>query len=183
MCRMTHPLRVWQNTHLESSMAKRFYPAVLEKGAKGTFGAWFPDFADCVAAGRSQEEAIQKAELELARRCRTRCSNGRRRCPSRPRSRPSSFRRAAASSRSSPSASSRRTRRSASTSICRSDCSIAADETAAEYGMSRSSFFGLAISSMVGLSFGGYGAPLLRPRAAKAAEPGGEKTRTKRSGR
>ena len=49
-------------------MAKRFYPAVLEKGAKGTFGVWFPDFPDCVAAGRSQEEAIEKAEHALAHR-------------------------------------------------------------------------------------------------------------------
>jgi predicted RNase H-like HicB family nuclease len=47
-------------------MVKRFYPAVLEKGSKGTFGAWFPDFPDCVAAGRSQEEAIEKAERELS---------------------------------------------------------------------------------------------------------------------
>src|SRR5215469_3341060 len=47
-------------------MAKRFYPAVLERGAKGTFGAWFPDFPGCVAAGRTQEEAIEKAEIVLA---------------------------------------------------------------------------------------------------------------------
>src|SRR5271155_4512047 len=47
-------------------MTKRFYPAVLEKGTKGTFGTWFPDFPDCVAAGHSQDEAIQKAELALS---------------------------------------------------------------------------------------------------------------------
>lgn len=48
-------------------MEKRLYPAVLERGPKGTFGAWFPDFPGCVAAGRSQEEAIGKAEATLAR--------------------------------------------------------------------------------------------------------------------
>jgi predicted RNase H-like HicB family nuclease len=39
---------------------------VLERGPKGTFGAWFPDFPGCVAAGRLQEEAIAKAENALA---------------------------------------------------------------------------------------------------------------------
>jgi len=47
-------------------MKKRFYPAVLERGARETFGAWFPDFPGCVAGGRSQEEAIGKAEHTLA---------------------------------------------------------------------------------------------------------------------
>lgn len=48
-------------------MARRYYPAVLERGGKGTYGVWFPDFPDCVAGGTSQEGAIQKAELVLAR--------------------------------------------------------------------------------------------------------------------
>ena len=47
-------------------MPKRLYPAVLERGARETFGAWFPDFPGCVAGGRSQEEAIQRAEARLA---------------------------------------------------------------------------------------------------------------------
>ena len=47
-------------------MKKRHYPAVLERGPKGSFGAWFPDFPGCVAGGRSQEEAIAKAENALA---------------------------------------------------------------------------------------------------------------------
>lgn len=47
-------------------MQKRLYPAVLERGARDTFGAWFPDFPGCVAGGRSQEEAIQRAETRLA---------------------------------------------------------------------------------------------------------------------
>jgi predicted RNase H-like HicB family nuclease len=47
-------------------MKKRFFPAVLERGPKGTYGAWFPDFPGCVGGGRSQEEAIEKAENALA---------------------------------------------------------------------------------------------------------------------
>src|SRR6266480_4671252 len=47
-------------------MKKRLYPAVLERGPKATFGAWFPDFPGCVAAGKSQEQAIERAENALA---------------------------------------------------------------------------------------------------------------------
>jgi predicted RNase H-like HicB family nuclease len=47
-------------------MTRRFYPAVLERGAKETFAVWFPDFPDCVAGGKTQEQAIDKAELRLA---------------------------------------------------------------------------------------------------------------------
>lgn len=47
-------------------MKKRLYPAVLERGPKGTFGAWFPDFPGCVAGGTSQEKTIEKAENTLA---------------------------------------------------------------------------------------------------------------------
>jgi predicted RNase H-like HicB family nuclease len=47
-------------------MKRQLYPAVLERGARGAFGAWFPDFPGCVAAGRSQEEAIERAERALA---------------------------------------------------------------------------------------------------------------------
>ena len=47
-------------------MKRRLYPAVLERGPKATFGAWFPDFPGCVAGGKSQEEAIEKAENTLA---------------------------------------------------------------------------------------------------------------------
>src|SRR5713226_5019802 len=46
-------------------MKKRLYPAALERGPKGTFGAWFPDFPGCVAGGKSQEETIEKAENAL----------------------------------------------------------------------------------------------------------------------
>jgi predicted RNase H-like HicB family nuclease len=47
-------------------MKRRLYPAVLERGPKGAFGAWFPDFPGCVAGGKSQEETIEKAENTLA---------------------------------------------------------------------------------------------------------------------
>lgn len=47
-------------------MAQRFYPAVLERSTKGTFAVWFPDFPDCVAAGRLQEDAVEKAQSTLA---------------------------------------------------------------------------------------------------------------------
>ncbi|WOH82267.1 type II toxin-antitoxin system HicB family antitoxin [Bradyrhizobium sp. BEA-2-5] len=47
-------------------MKRRLYPAVLERGPRGAFGAWFPDFPGCVAAGRSQEDAIERAEQTLA---------------------------------------------------------------------------------------------------------------------
>jgi predicted RNase H-like HicB family nuclease len=46
-------------------MKKRLYPAALERGPRGTFGAWFPDFPGCVAGGKSQEETIEKAENAL----------------------------------------------------------------------------------------------------------------------
>jgi predicted RNase H-like HicB family nuclease len=46
-------------------MKRRLYPAVLERGPKATFGAWFPDFPGCVAGGKSQEETIEKAENAL----------------------------------------------------------------------------------------------------------------------
>ena len=46
-------------------MKKRLYPAALERGPRGTFGAWLPDFPGCVAGGKSQEETIEKAENAL----------------------------------------------------------------------------------------------------------------------
>jgi predicted RNase H-like HicB family nuclease len=48
-------------------MKRQLYPAVLERGSKGAFGAWFPDFPGCVAGGTSQEQAIERAENALAK--------------------------------------------------------------------------------------------------------------------
>jgi len=47
-------------------MPQRFYFAVLERGAHETFGVWFPDFPGAVCAGRTQEEAMARAEEALA---------------------------------------------------------------------------------------------------------------------
>jgi predicted RNase H-like HicB family nuclease len=47
-------------------MSERFYPAVLERDAGGVFALWFPDFPGCVAAARTQEEAMAKARAALA---------------------------------------------------------------------------------------------------------------------
>jgi predicted RNase H-like HicB family nuclease len=48
-------------------MTRRFYPAVLERGPKQTFGVWFPDFPDCVAGGTSQEVTLERAQTGLSR--------------------------------------------------------------------------------------------------------------------
>ena len=47
-------------------MTARLYPAVLEKGPKKTFAAWLPDFPDCVAAGTTQEQALEKLDARVA---------------------------------------------------------------------------------------------------------------------
>jgi predicted RNase H-like HicB family nuclease len=47
-------------------MAKRYYPAVLERDENGMFAVWFPDFPGCVAAGPTQEAAVAKAHQALA---------------------------------------------------------------------------------------------------------------------
>ena len=46
-------------------MPQRFYPAVLERGEGGAVALWFPDFPGAVAAGRTQEEAMQRASETL----------------------------------------------------------------------------------------------------------------------
>ena len=43
-----------------------FYPAVLERGEGGAYAIWFPDFPDVVAGAASQDEAMSKAEGLLA---------------------------------------------------------------------------------------------------------------------
>ncbi|HVN02612.1 MAG TPA: type II toxin-antitoxin system HicB family antitoxin [Caulobacteraceae bacterium] len=42
-------------------MPQRFYPAVLERGEGGALALWFPDFPGVVAGGRSQEDAMARA--------------------------------------------------------------------------------------------------------------------------
>ena len=43
-----------------------FYPAVLERGEGGAYAIWFPDFPGVVAGAVSQDEAMAKAEDLLA---------------------------------------------------------------------------------------------------------------------
>ena len=52
-------------------MTARLYPAVLEKGPKKTFAAWLPDFPDCVAAGTTQEQALEKLDARVAQAAET----------------------------------------------------------------------------------------------------------------
>jgi predicted RNase H-like HicB family nuclease len=162
-------------------MAKRFYPAVLEKGAKGVFGAWFPDFPDCVAAGHSQEEAIQKAELALARAVDVLFEQ------EKPLPEPTAFE-AIVLPRGSrfvaffavgvepPDPSERVNIYLPKSLIAR------ADKRAAELGMSRSSFFGLAVSAMIGnLGIGPLAAPRSKVEKSGALTVG--KAPSKRTGR
>jgi predicted RNase H-like HicB family nuclease len=43
-----------------------FYPAVLERGEGEAYAIWFPDFPDVVAGAASQDAAMAKAEVLLA---------------------------------------------------------------------------------------------------------------------
>jgi predicted RNase H-like HicB family nuclease len=47
-------------------MRQLFYPAVLERGEGEAYAIWFPDFPGVVAGGASQEDAMAKAEGLLA---------------------------------------------------------------------------------------------------------------------
>jgi predicted RNase H-like HicB family nuclease len=47
-------------------MSAIFYPAVMERGGGDTFAVWFPDWPGVVAGGLSQSEAMNKAERALA---------------------------------------------------------------------------------------------------------------------
>jgi predicted RNase H-like HicB family nuclease len=43
-----------------------FYPAVLERGEGEAYAIWFPDFPDVVAGAASQDAAMARAEALLA---------------------------------------------------------------------------------------------------------------------
>jgi predicted RNase H-like HicB family nuclease len=160
-------------------MTRRLYPAVLERGPKGTFGAWFPDFPGCVAGGRSHEETIEKAEHALAQAVDVLFEQGR------PLPEPSPIGRI----------------------VLPKGCDFAAyfivgvdppdpservnvylprsliarvDRRAEELGMSRSSFFGLAATAMVSQLRGPVLAHLTAPRS-KARKTGGLRTGTSRT--
>ena len=162
-------------------MARRFYPAVLERGAKKTFGVWFPDFPDCVVAGTSQEQAIEKAETALAQAVDVLAER------EHPLPEPTAIERIAIPKScpfvaffvvgvEPPDPSERVNIYLPKSLIAR------ADKRAAELGMSRSSFFGLAISSMIGkLGIGPLGLPF--SKVEKAGELRNEKSSSKRTGR
>src|ERR1700716_3322646 len=76
VCDSTHRGVLNNTTTGTGQMKRRLYPAVMERGPKGTFGAWFPDFPGSVAGGRSQEETIERAENALARAVDGRAEQG-----------------------------------------------------------------------------------------------------------
>jgi predicted RNase H-like HicB family nuclease len=135
---------------------QRFYPAVLERGAKQTFGVWFPDFPRSVAAGTSQEQAMARAQEALARAVESLAEQ------ERPLPEPTPFEKIAipkdcdfvtffAVGVEPPDPSDR-------VNIYLSKSLIArADRRASELGMSRSSFFGYAISNAIVLPIVGFG--------------------------
>ena len=43
-----------------------FYPAVLERGEGGAYAIWFPDFPGVVAGAAAQDEAMARAEALLS---------------------------------------------------------------------------------------------------------------------
>jgi len=156
-------------------MKKRLYPAVLERGPKGTFGAWFPDFPGCIAGGRSQELAIEKAENRLAQAVDAMAEHDR------PLPQPTPI----------------------ETIVLPKGCDFVAyfivgvdppdpservnvylpkslirqiDRRANELGMSRSSFFGLAAATALN-KFTGVRAELMGPRS-QARKTGGLRTKT-----
>ena len=129
-------------------MAATLYPAILEKAEKKTFAAWLPDFPDCVAAGRTQEDAIEKlqrladtaaltlAENDVALPAPT---------PIEDIEKPKGFLAFVMVPLSPPDASERVNVYLPKRLIAR------ADARAAELGMSRSSFFGFALSVVLGV--------------------------------
>ena len=133
-------------------MTRRFYPAVLERGAKGAFAVWFPDFPACVAAGASQDHALAKAELALAQAVDALAEGDH------PMPEPTPFERIALPKGCRPLAyfavgveppnPSERVNIYLPRNLL-----VRADKRATELGMSRSSFFGLAISAMIGWSY------------------------------
>jgi predicted RNase H-like HicB family nuclease len=161
-------------------MKRRLYPAVLERGPKGTFGARFPDFLDCVAAGRSQEDTIERAELALAQAVDSWTEQGK------PLPEPTPIERIVAPKGADvvayfivgvdpPDPSERVNVYLPKSLITR------ADRHAAEFGMSRSSFFGFAVTMALNAPHGYWLARLAEPRSR--AHRTGAVREQKRAGR
>lgn len=146
-------------------MASRLYPAILERAEKKTFAAWLPDFPDCVAAGRSQEEAIEKMQGALAETVEAFGEQDRALPEPTPIDRiakPKNFLAFVMVTAEPPDPSER-------VNIYLPKSLIAkADKRAAELGMSRSSYFGFAISIALESSFTYPGVPQAILTLAKA---------------
>lgn len=145
-------------------MAKRFYPAVLEWGAKNTFAVWFPDFPDCVTAARSQEQAIERAEIALAQAVDGLSERNRPLPDSSPVEnisipKGSRFLAFIMMGVEPPNPAERVNIYLPKNLLAR------ADSRAEELGMSRSSFFGLAISMMIGWESGLPPPQIMKPRS------------------
>ena len=123
-------------------MAARIYPAILEKAEKKTFAVWLPDLPDCVAVGRTQEEAIEKAQDALAVTIETFAEREHALPPPTPIAdieRPKNFLAFVMLTAAPPDPSERVNVYLPKSLIAR------ADKRAAEMGMSRSSYFGYAV--------------------------------------
>ena len=162
-------------------MTRRLYPAVLEHGAKNTFAVWLPDFPDCVAGGRTREEAIEKAELLVAQKADTFAE----RELGLPDPTPLEKIELPRGARFiafflvgvEPPDPSERVNIYLPKSLI-----VRADKRAAELGMSRSSFFGFAVSTAIGWrSLGGspLGFDLPRSKVKVSEKASGEKPRSK----
>lgn len=159
-------------------MKRRLYPAVLERGPKGTFGAWFPDFPGCVAGGRTYEETVVKAEHTLAQAVDTLAEQGK------PLPEPTAIEQIVLPKGSdlvayfivgvTPPDPSERVNVYLPRSLIER-----IDRRAAELGMTRSSFFGLAATNALrgALLPGGFQASLAEPRS-KARTTGGPQVKT-----
>lgn len=145
-------------------MTRRLYPAVLERGPRNVLGAWFPDFPGCVAGGRSQQEAIERAERALAQAVDGWVEQGR------PLPEPTPIERIVLPKGSDvvayfivgvdpPDPSERVNIYLPKSLIAR------ADRSAAENGMSRSSFFGLAVKMALEAPPGYWRIALTEPRS------------------
>src|SRR5882762_391474 len=144
-------------------MKRQLYPAVLERGPKGAFGAWFPDFPGCVAGGRSQEQTIERAENALAQAVDGLFEHGRPLPPPTPIERivlpkGCDFLAYFIVGVDPPDPSERVNVYLPKSLIAR------VDRRAAELGMSRSSFFGLAVSTAL-VHFPGFREGLVEPRS------------------
>ena len=137
-------------------MPQRFYPAVLERGDHGAVGVWFPDFPGCVTAARTQEEAMARASDALEEAMRG-CAEREERLPEptplqqieKP---PASDIIGIVAVGATPPDPSERVNVYLPKSLIER-----IDRLAADLGMNRSSFFGMAASQMLTLHAGRFG--------------------------